>query len=179
MYRIREAQKSQKEIVDVDGSYLYRKHQLLLSKGKSVVPLSLPGIPLSGWERVDKRNYTLMAKKIPCVTPGMLCYMIVCSISEFINLPHVATGLLYTYLAEGTGKTSGKGAFRALQRGFQHWSCGRLNNLEINVQHPKFCHIRCEVTPSMKAGLYHVMMLLARDGDLAVIESATCECVAG
>ena len=150
MYRIREAQKSQKEIVDVDGSYLYRKHQLLLSKGKSVVPLSLPGIPLSGWERVDKGNYTLVAKKIPCVTPGMLC-----------------------------GKTSGKGAFRALQRGFQHWSCGRLNNLEINVQHPKFCHIRCEVTPSMKPGLYHVMMLLARDGDLAVIKSATCECVAG
>ena len=33
--------------------------------------------------------------------------------------------------------------------------------------------------PCMKAGLYHVTMLLARDGDLAVIESATCECVAG
>ena len=143
-------------------------------KGQVCCAPLLTRYTLSAWERVDKAKYTLMAKKIPCVTPGMLCYMIVCSISEFINLPHVSTGLLYTYLAEGTGKTSGKGAFRALQRGFQH-----LNNLEINVQHPKFCHIRCEVTPSMKAGLYHVMMLLARDGDLAVIESATCECVAG
>ena len=78
MCRIREAQKSQKAVVDVDGSYLYRKHQLLLSKGKSVAPLSLPGIPLSGWELVDKGNYTRMAKKIPCVTPGMLhseCHM--------------------------------------------------------------------------------------------------------
>ena len=104
--------------------------------------------------------------------------MVEALVSSLINI-HVATGLLYMYLAEGTGKTSGKGAFRALQRGFQHWSCGRLNNLEINVQHPKFCHVRCELTPSMKAGLYHVTMLLARDGDLAVIESATCECVAG
>ena len=70
--RIRETQKSQKEVVDVDGSYLYRKHQLLLSKDKTVAPLSLPAIPLSGWEQVDKGNYTLMAKKIPCLTPGML-----------------------------------------------------------------------------------------------------------
>ena len=71
MCTIREAQKSRKEVVDVDGSYLYRKHQLL-SEGKCVVPLSLSDIPLSGWELVDKGNYTHMARKIPCVTPGML-----------------------------------------------------------------------------------------------------------
>ena len=58
-------------MVDVDGSYLYRKHQQLLSKGESVAPLSLPDIPLSGWEVVNEQNYTTMAKKIPCVTPGM------------------------------------------------------------------------------------------------------------
>ena len=58
--------------------------------------------------------------------------MVEALVSSLINL-HVATGLLYTYLAEGTGKTSGKGAFRVLQRGFQHWSCGCLNNLELNV----------------------------------------------
>ena len=81
LYRIREAQKSQKEVVDVDGSYLYRKHQLLLSKGKSIMPLSLPGIPLSGWEHVNKGNYTFMAKKIPCVTPGMLC----CVVEALVN----------------------------------------------------------------------------------------------
>ena len=44
--RIRESQNL--DIVDVDGSYLYRKQQ---SMGESVEPLSLPDVPLSGWER--------------------------------------------------------------------------------------------------------------------------------
>ena len=74
--------------------------------------------------------------------------------------------MLYPYLAEKT-ESSGKGAFRALQRGFQHWSCGHPNNLELIVQQPDFCHVRCELTPSMKAGSYHVTMILARDGELA------------
>ena len=69
-------------------------------------------------------------------------------------------------MAERT-ETSGKGAFRALQRRFQHWSCGRLNNLELNVQQPDSCHVRYELTPSMQAGLYHVTMILAHDGELA------------
>ena len=53
MCRIREAQKLQKEVVD--GSYLYRKHQLL-SEDKSVALLSLPSIPLSRCEQVDKKT---------------------------------------------------------------------------------------------------------------------------
>ena len=44
------------------------------SMGESVEPLSLPDVPLSGWERVDEGNYTVMAKKIPCVTPGVLSF---------------------------------------------------------------------------------------------------------
>ena len=35
------------------------------------------------------------------------------------------------------------------------------------------------MTPSMKSGLYHVMMLLGRDGEMATIETATCQCAAG
>ena len=31
----------------------------------------------------------------------------------------------------------------------------------------------------MKAGLYHVTILLGRDGELATIQTATCECAAG
>lgn len=89
------------------------------------------------------------------------------------------TGLIYTYLAEGSGNTSGRGAFRALQRGFNHWSSGRLSNMEVNTQRPGFCHVRCNMTPSMKAGIYHVTILLNRDGELATIESATCQCAAG
>ena len=82
-------------------------------------------------------------------------------------------GLLYTYLAEGTGNQSaGHGAFRALQR-------GRLNHLEVNYKHPLFCHVRCSMTPSMKPGVYHVYILLAVEGELCTIKKATCECAAG
>ena len=82
-------------------------------------------------------------------------------------------------MAEGTDNSSGGGAFRALQRGFVHWSCGRLDHIEVNVKHPRFCHIRCKATPSMKSGLYQVTLLLGRDGDVASICRATCECAAG
>ena len=33
--------------------------------------------------------------------------------------------------------------------------------------------------PSMKAGLYHVYLLLGKEGELATVERATCECAAG
>ena len=88
-------------------------------------------------------------------------------------------GLLYTYLASGCGRKSTHGAFRALQRGFNHWSSGRLDRLEIHCGHPHFCHVRCNMTPSMKTGIYHVYMLLGKKDDLATIEKATCECAAG
>ena len=51
--------------------------------------------------------------------------------------------------------------------------------MEINFRHPKFCHVRCQVTPSMKQGLYHVYILLGREGEVATIRAATCECAAG
>ena len=56
--------------MDVDGSYLSRKHQKLESQGLAVVPLGIPDVPLLGWESVTVTNYMDMAKKIPCVTPG-------------------------------------------------------------------------------------------------------------
>lgn len=91
----------------------------------------------------------------------------------------VSIGLLYTYLADCAGKRGTEGAFRALQRGFAHWSSGRLSKMEVNLQHPHFCHVRCQMTPSMKQGLYHVYILLGRKGETATIEVATCECAAG
>ena len=89
-------------------------------------------------------------------------------------------GLLYTYLADCTG-ASGRGeAFRSLQRGFIHWSSGRLNKLEINYCHPQFCYVRCNMTPSMKQGLYKVYILLGSvSSEYASILAATCECAAG
>ena len=75
---------------------------------------------------------------------------------------------------------SGRGeAFRSLQRGFIHWSSGRLSKLEINYCHPQFCHVQCHMTPSMKQGVYKVYMLLGCVSDFATILSATCECAAG
>lgn len=88
-------------------------------------------------------------------------------------------GILYSHLAHGTDRRETQGAFRALQRGYTHWASGRLDHLEVNCRHPHYCHVRCNMTPSMKAGLYHVYLLLQRDGEFATIKKATCECAAG
>ena len=148
-----------------------------MTEGKSVCSPGLPSKPLSGWEQVNADNHAVMAKKLPCVTPGMYGLFVLCFCHG--HLFDSFLGLLYTYLAEGSGNTSGKGAFRALQRGFNHWASGRLSKLEVNVNHPNFCHVKCEVVPSMKPGHYHVYMLLSREGEMAAIETATCECAAG
>ena len=86
--------------------------------------------------------HAIMAKKLPCVTPGMYGLFVLCFCHG--HLFDSFLGLLYTYLAEGSGNTSGKGAFRALQRGFNHWASGRLSKLEVNVNHPDFCHVKCD-----------------------------------
>ena len=99
----------------------------------------------------------------------------------YINLLLLSAhiGLVYTYLAGHVGHTGGQGAFRALTRGYTHWASGRLEEMEVNVSHPAYCHVRCKTKPSMRTGLYHVYLLLGREGELATICSATCECAAG
>ena len=86
---------------------------------------------------------------------------------------------MYTYLAGHVGHTGEQGAFRALTRGYTHWASGRLQEMEVNTTHPAYCHVRCMMKPLMKVGLYHVYLLLGREGELATICSATCECSAG
>ena len=54
-----------------------------------------------------------------------------------------------------------------------------LQEMELNTKHPFYCHIRCTMTPSMRAGVYKVYILLGREGEFATICSATCECSAG
>ena len=51
--------------------------------------------------------------------------------------------------------------------------------MEINYRHPQFCHVRCQMTPSMKQGLYKAYILLGREGEMATMRTATCECAAG
>lgn len=97
----------------------------------------------------------------------------------YIQIVSISTGLLYTYLAGHVGRNGSEGAFRALSRGYTHWASGRLDELQVNSNHPEYCYIQCSLKPSMKAGMYHVYILLGREGNLAKICSATCECAAG
>ena len=87
--------------------------------------------------------------------------------------------VVYTYLASGAGRSAEEGIFRALSRGFTHRQSGRIDKLEINVQHPLFCHVRSQRKPSMRQGTYHVSVLLGRDNSYASVLSAACECAAG
>ena len=86
---------------------------------------------------------------------------------------------MYTYLGCGTGRSQTEGAFRALTRGFNHWASGRLSKIQVNSSHPEFCHVHATCVPSIKQGTYHVYLLLARDGAVGTICTATCECAAG
>lgn len=53
------------------------------------------------------------------------------------------------------------------------------DNIEVNMKHPNYCHIKCSVKPSMKQGIYHVYMLLQRNGEHGTIVAAASECAAG
>jgi len=92
---------------------------------------------------------------------------------------YVHTGVVYTYLAGHVGRSSEQGAFRALARGCNLWGSGRINQIKVNTNHPEYCYVCCTIKPSMKAGSYHVQMLLGREGELATICSASCKCAAG
>ena len=87
-------------------------------------------------------------------------------------------GTLYTYLSVECERLTGHGAFRAFQRGHVHWTSGRILRIQVNCQHPMYCHVHCSMTPSMKPGVYHVYVLLEK-GDVTTVKKATCECAAG
>ena len=84
-----------------------------------------------------------------------------------------------TYLAGHVSREGSEGAFRALTRGYTHWASGRLEEHQVNTNHPQHCHVQCSMNPAMRAGVYHVYSLLGREGSLAKICSAICECAAG
>lgn len=91
----------------------------------------------------------------------------------------IPVGLVYTYLAGHVRRVGEEGAFRALARGYTHWASGRLQELQVNTNNPLYCHVQCVMSPSMKAGTYHIYLLLGKEGDLATIRSAKCDCAAG
>ena len=76
-FRIQQAKCEQLPIVDVDGSYLYRKQQSLMDSGVTVAPLDPPAPPLSGWQTLTETNARTIAPMVPLVTSGMYCWCII------------------------------------------------------------------------------------------------------
>ena len=50
-------------VIDVDGSYLIRKHQKLQQAGINVAPLKLPSVPLTSWDSINDKNFTEATRK--------------------------------------------------------------------------------------------------------------------
>ena len=55
-HRIHEAIAAGATVVDVDGSYLYKKHKTLTDAGLRLPPLSSPSPPPSGWVTVSSKK---------------------------------------------------------------------------------------------------------------------------
>lgn len=68
--RIQQAKSEQLAVVDVDGSYLYRKQQLVAQTGVQVAPLPPPPPPLTGWESVSDSTIDTISPRVPTVTSG-------------------------------------------------------------------------------------------------------------
>ena len=71
-YRVKEANEENKEVVDVDGSYLYRKFKLLTDAGEHVAHPACPSPPVTGWVAITDENRETIALSLPPVTPGKL-----------------------------------------------------------------------------------------------------------
>ena len=93
-FRIHDAVAEKLPIVDVDGSYLYRKQQALLHSGVQVAPLPPPAPPLAGWEVVTDSNVDTVSASIPTVTSGKLymrpllvAYNLILHFRDLVHLP--------------------------------------------------------------------------------------------
>ena len=149
LYRIRKAIVDKAEVVDVDGSYLYKMFQRLEKQGRSTPNLELLSSPLmSGWETVSEINAAELSKKL-------------------------TNGTVYTYLAL---QTNGQNTFRALTRGYIHWASGHVSTVSVNVQHPINCHVQSVMKPGT---YYVWLMLQRNDMGYASVLRTMYECVAG
>ena len=149
-------------VIDVDGTYLERKRQKLLSQNSSVAPLQCPDFPMIGWKVITLSDH-------PQEMPA--------------EMPSISQSTLYTYLAEGMGNAKGSMAFRALKQGYKHYASGRLSKLEIQALHPGYAFVRSSMIPSMRSGMYRVKLILKKqlvhEKLVGSIHAATCECAAG
>lgn len=90
--RIQQVKSEQLPVIDVDGSYMYRKEQSLLESGVVVAPQGAPSPPLSGWETVSNASVKSIAPKVPVVTSGISTYTkklrSTCSKDLYLGLPN-------------------------------------------------------------------------------------------
>ncbi len=176
-------------VIDVDGSYLYKKYKALNESGKQVSLPSIPSPPLTGWTIVTSENFQSVAAFVPRVSHGKFYKELMSAIPYkanlrillliFITFSHPFLGLLYAYLAGHVGLIGDQGAFRALSRGYTHWASGRVDELQVNTNNPLCCHVKCKMKPSMKTGVYNTYILLGRKEEVTSVRLATCECAAG
>ena len=190
-YRIRHviAEGKGDAVVDVDGSYLYKKYKQMVDGGSSVSPLGPPQQPPQGWAALpltttDVQSSTLVSS-LPSVTAGYSAlihakqYALILQINVFTT-SFSGTGLVYTYLAGHVGCNSNTvGAFRALKQGYISWASGRLEKIEVNLNRPEYCHIRSAVKASMRNVTYTVYLLFHHTDRLTSVLRATCPCAAG
>ena len=91
--RVQQAKREDTPIVDIDGSYAYKKFKGLVKEGKHVVMPSHPSPPLSGWRAVNKDSYLRVGPMIPTVTSGILLLVV------YLNCDVLL--MLYFYLHNG------------------------------------------------------------------------------
>ena len=68
--RVKEAELEGSKVVDVDGSYLYRKYRSLVDSGARVSFPVCPPLPITGWLSVTGSNCATTSLSIPTVTLG-------------------------------------------------------------------------------------------------------------
>ena len=69
--RVNQAEEEDTPVVDVDGSYLYRKYQQLARSGRDVAQPDHPGPPPSGWKIVNEETYKGITPSISLFTTGI------------------------------------------------------------------------------------------------------------
>ena len=83
------------KVIDVDGSYLARKHQQLQVDGVNVAPLGIPPVPPSGWDALSETNFKEAIGKMPKMTSGnqqamiMLGVAIIITYLPFHQVPYI------------------------------------------------------------------------------------------
>ena len=69
---VNQAEQEGTAIVDLDGSYLYRKYESLKNAGEQVSLPADPSPPLAGWKSVKEETYQAIAPSLPLATASIL-----------------------------------------------------------------------------------------------------------